>query len=339
MKVSFLVTYYNQEQYVRQSLDSILAVEKPFDWEILVGDDGSSDGTVGVVQEYIDRDPEHIRLFVMPREAGVRYDPVRRASANRLHLLETCTGDCFCTLDGDDFYCDTSFVREAADILERHPDVSFAAFQYGYYMDGRLGEGMGLPAGMQGLIDTRQFLKDGYVPAGAGVHRIFRDSGRNHFLKEVGLFDDNNIVMNSLNFGSMYYTARPVYAYRQTGGSVYNRMDRVEKAILNVEGWDADRQILRSAYHPELLIRNATSIIDLYVCRKTIRKALGVEKYTKYVRSCEGLRDSAAADFLAWDRLSREGKARLRSLFMKSAAARPEYAVRALGKALIKPGA
>ena len=70
MKVSFLVTYYNQESFVRESLDSILALEKPGEWEILVGDDGSSDGTAAAVREYVDADPEHIRLFVMPREAA-----------------------------------------------------------------------------------------------------------------------------------------------------------------------------------------------------------------------------------------------------------------------------
>ena len=53
MKVSFLVTYYNQKEYVQQSLDSILAIEKPCEWEIIVGDDGSTDGTIERVNEYI----------------------------------------------------------------------------------------------------------------------------------------------------------------------------------------------------------------------------------------------------------------------------------------------
>ena len=53
MKVSFLVTYYNQREYVKQSMDSILAIDKPCDWEILVGDDGSSDGTIEEVNRYL----------------------------------------------------------------------------------------------------------------------------------------------------------------------------------------------------------------------------------------------------------------------------------------------
>ena len=67
MKVSFLVTYYNQREYVRQSLDSILAIEKPDEWEILIGDDGSSDGTVEVVRDYINRYPNNIFLFIILR--------------------------------------------------------------------------------------------------------------------------------------------------------------------------------------------------------------------------------------------------------------------------------
>ena len=62
MKVSFLVTYYNQEAYVRKSLDSLLDIEKPEEWEILVGDDGSSDDTVNVVMEYIRKYPDCIKV-------------------------------------------------------------------------------------------------------------------------------------------------------------------------------------------------------------------------------------------------------------------------------------
>ena len=67
MKVSFLVTYYNQKEYVKQSMESILAIDKPCDWEILVGDDGSTDGTIEVVNEYIKQYPSQIKLYIMPR--------------------------------------------------------------------------------------------------------------------------------------------------------------------------------------------------------------------------------------------------------------------------------
>lgn len=69
MKISFLVTYYNQKKYVKQSMDSILAIDKPCDWEILVGDDGSTDGTDEEVKKYISQYPDNIKLYVMPRDS------------------------------------------------------------------------------------------------------------------------------------------------------------------------------------------------------------------------------------------------------------------------------
>ena len=70
MKISFLVTYYQQVVYVQESMESLLALKKPAEWEILIGDDGSTDGTVEAARAYADRDPAHIRLFVMDREPG-----------------------------------------------------------------------------------------------------------------------------------------------------------------------------------------------------------------------------------------------------------------------------
>ena len=71
MKVSFLVTYYNQKEYVKQSMDSILAIDKPCEWEILVGDDGSTDGTIDEINKYVKQFPDNIKLYIMPREVDM----------------------------------------------------------------------------------------------------------------------------------------------------------------------------------------------------------------------------------------------------------------------------
>lgn len=117
MKVSFLVTYYNQKEYVKQSMDSILAIDKPCEWEILVGDDGSTDGTIDEINKYVKQFPDNIKLYIMPREVDMNYDSVKRASANRLNVLQHSTGDIYCTLDGDDYFCDTEFIKEAIEVL------------------------------------------------------------------------------------------------------------------------------------------------------------------------------------------------------------------------------
>ena len=52
MKLTILVMAYNVEKYVRETLDSILMQKVNFPYEILIGNDGSSDGTVAILKEY-----------------------------------------------------------------------------------------------------------------------------------------------------------------------------------------------------------------------------------------------------------------------------------------------
>ena len=139
MKVSFLVTYYNQAQYVKRSIESILNIQKNFDWEILVGDDGSSDNTVDIVNNYISSYPDKIQLYIMPREKDTKYKSIQRASLNRLNLIKHCNGDYFCIIDGDDYYCNSEFIIKALDIFNKKKCVSVVAFNYQMiYQDGSI---------------------------------------------------------------------------------------------------------------------------------------------------------------------------------------------------------
>lgn len=295
MKISFVVTYYNQEAYVRQSLDSILAVEKPCDWEILVGDDGSSDGTCRIVESYIRQYPDRISLYVMPRESGVKYDPVHRASANRLNLIEHSTGDVFCLLDGDDFYCDTAFVRDAVPVLEAHPEVSVVAFGFRYYQDGV----MGYPITLRPGLTNRAYLESWYIPAGGCVMRKNWGEERIRFLKRLGAFDDNDILVNCLQYGELREISRAIYAYRQTGSSVYNSMDAVQKAILNVEGYDQNRMLMDESYHDVLLRRYAMPILIMYANRKKLRQILGNEKFDRILEETGLWNDSLCGQIMS----------------------------------------
>lgn len=316
MKISFLVTYYNQEQYVRTSMDSLLAIEKPAEWEIIVGDDGSNDGTVEIVNEYIRKDPEHIKLYVMPREADKKYDTIKRASANRLNILEHCSGDCFCTLDGDDFYFDTKFVLEAINVLKHNDDVSVVSFGYRYFRDGKFEKEELLPASLGQHIDTKYYIRNFYLHAGAGVHRIRWEKNRIEYIKTIGYFDDNDIVMNSLNYGNMYYINRSVYAYRQTGESVYTSMQTVEKAVLDTVGCDIEKLMIDQSSC--LNERCKRAILTLYIFRNRIQEILGDSKYNQYVEECKNIDGSISYRLLTYGRLSKSEKREIKKLVLQA---------------------
>src|SRR5690606_9572949 len=70
-KVSVLVQTYNHAPYIRQCLDGILMQETDFDFEILLGEDASTDGTREICIEYAQEHPDKIRLFLHSRENNI----------------------------------------------------------------------------------------------------------------------------------------------------------------------------------------------------------------------------------------------------------------------------
>src|SRR5690606_10603907 len=89
--VSVFCPTYNQEDFVAESLESILAQDyEPL--EILVPDDGSEDGTIGIVDGYVSRHPGIIRLIRGPH-VGVRGNGDRGLAEARGEFVAFTAGD------------------------------------------------------------------------------------------------------------------------------------------------------------------------------------------------------------------------------------------------------
>ncbi len=191
--ISILVTYYNQEKYVSRSLESILAQKLTEDFEILVGDDGSQDNTCKIVQEYSEKYPGKIRLFIQPRDLNVKYSAVVRASYNRLNLLKNAKGDYVCFLDGDDEYCDFTWLQESVDILNSNKKLVGVAYNYKEtYEDGK----EIIPKGLEGqqYITAKLYCRDLYTPAGAVLfRRVFTERDYKKLI-QLKAFDDHDIT-------------------------------------------------------------------------------------------------------------------------------------------------
>ena len=165
-----------------------------------------------------------------------------------------------------------------------------------------------------GTVDKRDYLRNRYLHAGAYVHRILWGKDRVEKLGRIGYFDDNNIVMNTLQYGEMFYINTPVYAYRQTGGSVYNSMEQAEKSILNVQGLDVDRKLLDQKWHKDLMSRYASPLEIAWILREKLPAVLGTEKHKRYLNGCRMIGDSIGAILLNWNKADEGEKKGIKQL-------------------------
>ncbi|MFW5642330.1 MAG: glycosyltransferase [Roseicyclus sp.] len=111
-KVSVLMGAYNAERFLREALDDLLA-QTMADFELVVVDDGSTDATSSILEDYARRDGR-IVLLRNGRNLGLP------ASLNR--GLARCRADIVARADADDRYMPDRLARQLA-FLEAHPEV------------------------------------------------------------------------------------------------------------------------------------------------------------------------------------------------------------------------
>ena len=115
-KVSICFITYKHEDFIRESLDSILAQETNFDFEIIIGEDHSPDSTAQIVQEYAKRYPNKIKAYIRPQNIG--------AKNNFLHCFFDCRGEYIVHIEGDDFWTDPQKLQRQVEFLDSHPHAS-----------------------------------------------------------------------------------------------------------------------------------------------------------------------------------------------------------------------
>lgn len=94
LKVSIALTTYNHEEFIAQSLDSILNQKVNFNYEIVIGEDKSKDRTLSIIKTYVSKYPDKIK--VLEREGNLGY------TKNFDDTMQQCRGEYIAIFDGDD---------------------------------------------------------------------------------------------------------------------------------------------------------------------------------------------------------------------------------------------
>jgi glycosyltransferase involved in cell wall biosynthesis len=114
-RVSVCIPSYNHSPYLRESIDSVLRQDFK-DYELLIADDGSTDGSFEIACEYERRYPERIRVLTHPKRVN------RGVAATANLMLREMRGELWTGLCSDDALTPGSLARRVR-FLDRHPEV------------------------------------------------------------------------------------------------------------------------------------------------------------------------------------------------------------------------
>ena len=120
MKLSVFVVTYNQEQYIRQCLDSIVMQQTNFDYEVIIGEDCSTDSTPQICDEYAEHFP-FIKVYHHPENLGL--------VKNWEFVLNRCQGEYVAMIEGDDYWTNPKKLQTQVDYLEAHPNCQICFYK------------------------------------------------------------------------------------------------------------------------------------------------------------------------------------------------------------------
>ncbi len=131
--VSVLMFVYNQEQYVRKAIESVIRQETDFAYEIIIHDDASTDGSPEIIREYARRYPDRI-IPILQTENQMQ----QGISFVDTYMMPLVRGKYLAFLEGDDYWTKKDKLKTQAAFLEHHKEYAAVCHNCGVVdADGR----------------------------------------------------------------------------------------------------------------------------------------------------------------------------------------------------------
>lgn len=114
---SICMITYNQDAYITEAIESILEQNTSFSYEIVIGEDASTDKTAEICRRYEEQYPEIFNITYHSPNLGMM--------ENFKDTIIRCRGKYIALLEGDDYWIDKNKLQKQVDLLEKETDKSF----------------------------------------------------------------------------------------------------------------------------------------------------------------------------------------------------------------------
>jgi|RhiMethySRZTD1v2_1073278.scaffolds.fasta_scaffold52364_2 glycosyltransferase involved in cell wall biosynthesis len=242
-KISVVITTYNQENLIRQTVDSVLMQVTDFDYEIVIGEDASSDRTREIVVELARQYPDKIRVLLRDPEVANRERHLF-GKMNYLQALQSCRGEYIAILDGDDYFTSPHKLQKQVDFLNARPDCIMCFHNVtAVYEDGSQESKNLCPDDQKDITDIEQLLWGNFIPSCSLMYR--REPAVQipnwFFTAKVG---DWPLNIFRAQHGKIGYLNEVMSAYRVHSAGVWSARKRSHQLLTTIKLLDnIDREL------------------------------------------------------------------------------------------------
>lgn len=223
VKVSVCITTYNQEQYIAQAVESVLAQRVTFPMEIVIGEDCSTDRTPEILRELASKNPQVIQLKLGTTNIG--------GKANFMATKARCRGQYIAMLEGDDYWNYTDKLQRQIDALDSHPEWAMCFHPcVCLYEEGMTGIPIYPIDWTKPVATINDLFISNFIPTGSLVFR-------NHLFKDFPVWFGDLLIgdwpLNILNaeHGDIGFMPELMSTYRRHPRGVWSGATEAERLV------------------------------------------------------------------------------------------------------------
>lgn len=252
-KISIALCTFNGSKYLKEQLNSLISQVRQPD-ELIICDDGSSDGTLEIIHEFAQRALFRVEIIINDRNLGI--------TKNFQKAIELCNGDLIALSDQDDVWSPQK-IKQCEEIFENRPDIGLV-FTNADLVDESLNH-LGYDMWRRSNFtrkDQRNVIKGKanavllkhYLVTGATM--IFRSDFKPVILPIPEFwFHDAWIALLIASLSNIDYISEPMVQYRQHPD---NQLGGIQKILLRNIAWAF--QINRNDYYTSELLKYRTAL-------------------------------------------------------------------------------
>lgn len=226
--VSVCVQTYQHGEYIRKCMEGILMQQTDFKFEVLIGEDQSSDGTRDVCIEYAKKYPEKIRLFLHSRNNNISILNKPTGRFNFVYNLFSAHGKYIALCEGDDYWTDPYKLQKQVNFLQNSMEYAICFHPVMILKDGKLTSDY-IAWRMPETTGLQDLAKGNYINTPAVVFRnIIQDIPEVILRIAVG---DYFLYMLLAKRGKIMRLAECMAVYRVHCGGVHSMMDQRQRYL------------------------------------------------------------------------------------------------------------
>jgi glycosyltransferase involved in cell wall biosynthesis len=122
LKLSVVVVCYNHERYLVKAMESIFLQKIDYEYEIIIADDYSTDGTKDIIKNYKKNYQDKITVLDNQENIGI--------TKNFQKAFKACNGEYIAILEGDDYWTSPNKIAKQIKLLDEHREYSFCYHRF-----------------------------------------------------------------------------------------------------------------------------------------------------------------------------------------------------------------